>query len=111
MECRELTATALEELMGGSDAAARRDLALHLERCAACRAEMAGIERTWLALGEDPDPALSPEFRNRTLALLEDEMLRQRIRAFRPRSSSRWLRPLAYAAGLALAALGGVWIA
>lgn len=111
MECRELTATAVEELLGGSDETARRDLARHLETCAACRTEIARIERIWLALGEDPDAPVTPDFQDRTLALLEDEMLRRRIRAFRPRPSSRWVRPLAYAAGLALAALGGVWVA
>jgi len=109
MECRELTATAVEELLGRSDEASRRDLARHLEGCAACRAEMGRIEQTWQALGEDPDASVTPEFRDRTLALLEDEMLRGRVRAFRP--GSRWTRPLAYAAGLALAALGGFWAA
>ena len=109
MQCRELSASAVDQLLEESDEAARRDLARHLEGCAACRAEMASIERTWRVLGEDPDAPVTPGFRDRTLALLEDEMLRQRIRAFRPRT--RWMRPLAYAAGLALAALGGVLVA
>jgi hypothetical protein len=109
MECSELTATAVEELMGRSDGAASRDLTRHLESCAACRAEMDRIERAWQALGEDPDAAVTPEFRDRTLALLEDEMLRGRIRAFRPKTP--WTRVLAYAAGLALAALGGASLA
>jgi hypothetical protein len=109
MECRELSAAAIGRLLGESDEAARRDLALHLEGCAACRAETDSLERTWQALGEDPDAPVTPEFRDRTLALLEDEMIRQRIRAFRPRA--RWIRPLAYAAGLALAALGGLVVA
>jgi HEAT repeat protein len=109
MECRELNASAVEQLLKEPDEAARRDLARHLEDCPACRAEMARIERTWQVLGEDPDAPVTPEFRDRTLALLEDEMLRRRIRAFRPRP--RWTRPLAYAAGLALAALAGVLLA
>jgi HEAT repeats len=109
MECRELNALAVEQLTGESDEASRRDLAGHLESCPACRAEMARIERTWQVLGEDPDAPVTPEFRDRTLALLEDEMLRRRIRAFRPRP--RWTRLLAYAAGLALAALAGVLVA
>jgi hypothetical protein len=109
MECRELDALAVEQLLGELDDATRRDLAGHLEDCPACRAEMGRIERTWQVLGEDPDAPVTPEFRDRTLALLEDEMLRRRIRAFRPRA--RWTRPLAYAAGLALAALAGVLVA
>jgi HEAT repeats len=109
MECRELNGLAVEQLLGEIDEASRRDLAGHLESCAACRAEMARIERTWQVLGEDPDAPVTPEFRDRTLALLEDEMLRGRVRAFRPRA--RWTRPLAYAAGLALAALAGVLVA
>lgn len=55
------------------------------------------------------DAELTPEFRERTLALLEDEMIRGRVRHFRPRAA--WARPLAYAAGLALAAAGGFWAA
>ena len=109
MECRELNALAVEQLVGELDDASRRDLAGHLEHCPACRAERVRIERSWQVLGEDPDAPVTPEFRDRTLALLEDEMLRRRIRAFRPRA--RWTRPLAYAAGLALAALGGVLVA
>lgn len=109
MECRELNDRAVEQLIGESNEASRRDLALHLETCPACRAEMASIERTWQVLGEDPDAPVTPEFRDRALALLEDEMLRRRIRAFRPKA--RWTRPLAYAAGLALAVLAGVLVA
>ena len=111
MECRELTASAVEQLLGGSDEAASRELARHLESCAACRAEIDRIEHAWQALGEDPDATVTPEFRDRTLALLEDEMLRGRIRAFRPRTRTRWTRVLAYAAALALASLGGFWAA
>src|SRR6185295_13353480 len=93
------------ELLGQAPEPARRDLAAHLGSCADCREQMAQIEKTWQTLGEDPDVPVTAEFRDRTLALLEDEMLRQRIRTFRPRP--RWTRVLAYAAGLALAALGG----
>ena len=108
MECRELTSLAIDELLGQAQEPARRDLARHLEGCAACRGQMAGIEKTWQSLGDDPDVPVTAEFRDRTLALLEEEMLRQRIRTFRPRPPRpRWARVLAYAAGLALAALGG----
>jgi len=106
MECRELTPLAIDELLGQAQEPARRDLARHLKSCAACRGQMAGIEKTWQSLGEDPDVPVTAEFRDRTLALLEDEILRQRIRTFRPRPP-RWTRVLAYAAGLAIAALAG----
>lgn len=107
MECSELSALAIDELLGQAPEPSRRDLAAHLKTCADCREQMARIEKTWQVLGEDPDVPVTAEFRDRTLALLEDEMLRQRIRTFRPRP--RWTRVLAYAAGLALAALGGAW--
>jgi len=106
MECRELTSLTIDELLGQAQEPARRDLARHLESCAACRGQMAGIKKTWQSLGEDPDVPVTAEFRDRTLALLEDEILRQRIRTFRPRPP-RWTRVLAYAAGLAIAALAG----
>jgi len=109
MECSELTALAIDELTGQAGDAARLELARHLESCAACRAEKTRIEAAWQRLEEDRDTPVTPEFRQRTLALLEDEMIRQRVRAFRPRP--RWAIPLAYAAGLALAAAGGAWVA
>lgn len=109
MECRELTALAIDELLGEAPEPARRELAGHLEICADCREQRARIERTWKALEGEPDVPLTAEFRDRTLALLEDEMLRRRIRVFRPRP--RWTRPLAYAAGLALAAIAGALVA
>lgn len=109
MECRELSALAIDKLAGQAPEQSRRDLASHLETCGDCRDEMARIERTWQALADDPDVQVTAEFRDRTLALLEDEMLRQRIRTFRPRP--RRMRSLAYAAGLAMAALAGAWAA
>jgi HEAT repeats len=109
MECSELTALAIDDLTGQAGDAGRLELARHLESCAACRAEKARIEAAWQRLEEDQDTPVTPEFRQRALALLEDEMIRQRVRAFRPRP--RWAIPLAYAAGLALAAAGGAWVA
>ena len=54
---------------------------------------------------------MTPEFRRRTLALLEDEMVRNRVREFRPRSTWRRLaRPLAEAAAVVVAALGGYFV-
>jgi len=109
MECRELTPRAIDELAGEADEPSRRELARHLENCATCRAERARLEAVWASLAEDSEAAVTPEFRRRSLELIEDEMIRRRVEAFRPRP--RWLPALAYAAGLALAALAGVWAA
>ena len=114
MECRELIAFAIDDRVGAlRDAAGpeRRELAEHLEACAACRAELEKIEETWSRLGDDPDLPVSPDFRKRTLALIDDEMLRMRLKQFAPRSRKRFVRPLAEAAAVILAALGGWWAA
>ncbi|HEU5249799.1 MAG TPA: zf-HC2 domain-containing protein, partial [Thermoanaerobaculia bacterium] len=86
MECRELTQYALDRLLGEADGGRLEDLDAHLEGCDACRAELAAIEETWEILGTDRDAPVTPEFRARTIELLENEVARQRIRAFRPRS-------------------------
>jgi len=101
MDCRDLTALAAARLAGEASEAERRELSAHLATCESCRAEMARTESVWTALGEDADAPVTPEFRRRTLALLEEEMMRSRVRAFRPRT--RFVRPLAQAAALAAA--------
>lgn len=108
MDCRDLTALGIERLTGEADEASRRELAEHLARCEACRVEMERLEGVWATLGRDADPELTPEFRKRTLALLEEEMLRGRVRAFRPRTA--FARPLLQAASLVAAAALG-WLA
>ncbi len=109
MECRELTAFAVDRLTGASEDTAQRELDRHLELCAACREEAECIERAWTALGQDADAQVTPEFRDRTLALLEDEMLRARIREFQPKA--RWARLVAEAAAVLLACVAGFWLA
>lgn len=109
MECRELIGLVLDGKLDDSPEPVRDDVAVHVAECAGCRAELARIEETWSRLGEDPDAAVTPDFRRRTLALIEDEMLRGRIREFRPRS--RFPRGLVEAAAVVVAALGGFWAA
>jgi hypothetical protein len=114
MECRELIAFAIDDRIGVlRDAAGpeRRELAEHLETCAACRAELEKIDATWSLLGEDPDLPVSPDFRRRTLALIDDEMLRRRLKEFSARPRRTFVRPLAEAAAVVIAALGGWWAA
>jgi HEAT repeat protein len=105
MDCRDLTALAIERLTGEADAASRRAYSEHLARCENCRREAEKLERVWSTLGDDTEAEVSPEFRRRTIAMLEDEMRRGRVRAFRPRPA--FARPLLQAASLAAAAALG----
>ena len=109
MECSELTERVVDRLTGQLDEAARRGLDEHLAACAACRGEALQCERAWSELGQDPTPVLTPDFRARSLALLEDEMLRSRIRTFRPRKA--WPRFAAEAAAVLIAAGGAFALA
>ena len=105
MECRELNERIIDRLTGELSPDAGRDLVAHLDSCGACRAEAATVERAWAFLGEDAGAEATPEFLQRGKALLEEEMLRARVREFRPRP--RWIRPaLQAAAVLAAAGLG-----
>jgi hypothetical protein len=72
----------------------------HLAGCAACRAEMALIERDlgWLPMGASP-AAPRPDFRRRIV----DDVLGKRLA-----SRHAWRLPLTLAAGLLLA-VGGWW--
>jgi len=105
MECRELTALFVDRLAGEIEEPVALELDEHLAACAACREEGRRIERAWTALEDDAAPEVTPGFRERTLALLEDEMLRSRIREFRPRP--RWQRPAAAAAAVLVACAAG----
>src|SRR5262249_12470447 len=66
------------------------ELSGHIQGCAECAAEVAAMESAWKRLGQDPDVVPSREFREKTLALLEAETLRQlqsRVAPFRPRTN------------------------
>ncbi len=108
MECRELTQRALGLWTGELDEPDRFELEEHRAACGACRRDLAQLEETWAALGSDPDAEVTPDLRRRALALMEDEMTRQRIRVFRPRP--RWL-PVAAQAAAVLVAAGIGWLA
>ncbi len=109
MDCRDVTTLGIERLTGEAGEPARRELSAHLNACENCRREMARLEDVWTTLGLDPDAQVSPEFRRRTLGLLEEEMMRGRIRAFSPRAPL--IRPLAQAAALLVAAGLGYLVA
>jgi hypothetical protein len=105
MECGELTEYALGRLLGETASSEREELRVHLSGCASCRTELAALEDAWETLGADPDLPVTPEFRSRTVELLEDEIARRRIRSFRPRLRVR--RLLAQAAAILVAAALG----
>jgi len=102
MDCRDVTNIGIERLTGEAGESARRELSAHLNSCEACRNEMARLEDLWTVLGTDPDAPVTSDFRKQTLALLEEETLRRRVREFRPRP--RWARPMLQAAALLVAA-------
>lgn len=104
MDCRDVKTIALDRLAGEADEASRRELSAHLAGCEACRREMARLEDLWTVLGTDEDAKITPEFRKRSLELIEEETLRRRVQEFRPRPRGL-VRPLLQAAAL-LAAVG-----
>jgi len=108
MECRELTERVIGRLTGELGEPDWAELERHCAACADCREQLPRIQETWTALGSDPDAEVTPDLRNRTLSLMEDEMTRRRIRTFRPRA--RWPRAAAQAAALLVAA-GAGWFA
>jgi len=105
MECRELTEFAVSGLLGDVDEKNRREMDAHLSGCSACREELAKIEAAWETLGRDPDLQVSSDFRRRSLDLLDEEMMRRRVREFRPRR--RWVAVAAQAAAILVAAAIG----
>ena len=109
MDCRDVTTLGIERLTGEAPEASRRELAAHLAACETCRREVERLEELWSTLGRDPEAEVTPEFRRRTLAMLEEEMLRARVRAFRPRPG--FARPLLQAAALLVAAGLGYLVA
>ena len=106
MDCRDVKTIALDRLAGEADEASRRELAAHLAGCESCRQEMGRLEDLWTVLGTDPDAAVTPEFRQRSLELIEEEMLRRRVREFRPRPHRIGRVALQVAALLAAVAIG-----
>ena len=98
MDCRDVNEKAIERLAGEAGEATRRELSAHLAGCENCRRETSRLEDVWTTLGMDPDAEITPDFRSRTLGLIEEQMIRDRVREFRPRP--RAYRPLLQAAAL-----------
>lgn len=109
MDCRDVNEKAIERLAGEAGEATRRELSAHLAGCENCRRETSRLEDVWTTLGMDPEAEISAEFRTRTLGLLEEQMIRDRVREFRPRRPTA-LRPLLQAAALLGAASLGYFV-
>ena len=98
MDCRDVNEKAIERLAGEAAKPTRRELSAHLAGCENCRRQTGRLEDVWTTLGIDPDAEITPDFRSRTLGLIEEQMIRDRVREFRPRQ--RTVRPLLQAAAL-----------
>jgi hypothetical protein len=105
MECRELIEVTTDVLTGEAGEETRRELFEHLQGCESCRAERRRLEEAWAWLGGDPDPIVTPDFRRRALARLEEAVTHNRLRRFRPRP--RAARLVLQAAAVLAAAAGG----
>jgi hypothetical protein len=107
MECDDVVTRAIERLADAGSARDDRALDEHLEGCAACRAEVEAAENAWVRLGSDPDATVDPDFRRKTLAMLEDETLRRRVVPLRSR---KWM-PALQAAAMLATGVGGYLLA
>ncbi len=107
MECGDAVELLLARLSGNPSGREAQRLDEHLAGCPACRMEAAELEHTWLKLGADEDARVSPELRRDTLALLEAETLRRKVRHLAPRT---WRWSAQAAAALAIG-VGGFLLA
>jgi Putative zinc-finger/HEAT repeats len=74
MRCEEVRERFAEYLAGSLDAGIAQELEQHVASCAGCRAEFAGIEPLWQALGHMPAPLIpSNRMRERFSAMLAAE--------------------------------------
>jgi hypothetical protein len=103
MECHDVLERSVDWLAGELSKAESGDVQRHLDACASCRSAVEETERAWTRLAADPDPSVTPEFREETLALLEAETLRRKVSAFPGR---RFVPALAIAASLATGVTG-----
>src|SRR5450432_717666 len=70
MTCDEAKACFADDWCGMLRAPERNELKRHLEDCAACRQEAAGLESLWTKLDSLPAPEPPPEMRDRFYAAL-----------------------------------------
>jgi hypothetical protein len=107
MECRDVLDFAVARIAGELPADRETSLERHIADCAGCREEVAAVEDAWSRLGEDADLTVSPDFRRRTLAMLENRTSARKVVAFRPRR----MRAILQAAAMLVAAAGGYLLA
>jgi hypothetical protein len=73
MNCDACVLALADRLSGRLDAPTEAGLARHLEDCAACREEAAGLERVWDLLADPPADVITSSMRARFEQLLRDE--------------------------------------
>jgi hypothetical protein len=117
-DCKQCKAAMAGLLLDAGYAAAHPGLAAHLQACAACRTELAGLQATFALLDDWTVPEPSPYFdskmrvRLREAELAAPEGLWERLSSFLKFSTGRRLRPAmtgTLAAALLLAG-GGTFI-
>lgn len=97
--CRAITAVLSAYLDGEATVEQARACEQHLESCAACRAELAQLERARSVLRSLPPPAVPPELAGAIKLAAARELARERTGMIWP----VWAKPLAAAAALVVA--------
>jgi hypothetical protein len=96
MSCDRARESIADSIVGRIAIADQAAVDAHLAGCAACRAYRADCELMWVALGELPVPAPTPDARSRFDAMLRVE----RAEAMRAPRAAAWKRRALLAAGL-----------
>lgn len=84
MDCGQVRDRLLASWVIGETGAWRGDVARHLERCEACRAEAEALARPWAVLGGWPDASPSEGIRRRLLRRVRRRLLRDAVLSIPP---------------------------
>ena len=106
MQCQAITEVLDDYLIGGGDAALRREVAAHCDNCSACQRRVQQMQRLQQDLRALPIPAPSQDFAERVLLAACQQPVA--MPAHKPRSW-QWLS-MALAASLVAAVGLGLWL-
>lgn len=79
MECEQIGAELASGLTRGAGEAWPEPVVLHLEDCAACRAERESLSRTWALLGRLPEVAPRKEIERRLMRRIRFEVVKESV--------------------------------